>query len=100
MKLGLGFPIHNYLGYLNGQPVATSCIFFGGGVAGMYSVSTLPEARGRGIGSAMTLRPLDQARERGYRIGILQSSAMGYNVYKRIGFRHLCQIENFYRALR
>ena len=99
-KLGLEFPIRNYLGYLNGEPVATSCIFFGAGVAGIYSVSTRPEARGKGIGAAMTLRPLFAAREMGYRIGILQSSTMGFNVYKRIGFRHLCQIENFYLTLR
>ena len=99
-QLGLNFPIRNYLGYLNGEPVATSCIFFGAGVAGIYSVSTRPEARGKGIGAAMTLRPLFAAREMGYRIGILQSSTMGFNMYKTIGFRHLCQIENFYLTLR
>ncbi len=98
IQLGLGFPIRNYLGYLNGEPVATSCIFFGGGVAGIYSVSTLPQVRGKGIGAAVTVRPLHNAREMGYRIGVLQSSEMGYNIYKKLGFRHLCQIENFYLA--
>lgn len=99
LRLGLGFPIRNYLGYWNGEPVATSCLFFSAGVAGIYSVSTLPEARGKGIGTAITLQPLLKAREMGYRIGILQSSEMGYNVYKRLGFRHLCQIEHFQRTL-
>lgn len=99
-QLGLDFPTRNYLGYWNGEPVATSSLFFGGGVAGIYSVSTLPGARGRGIGTAMTLTPLFHARQMRYRIGILQSSQMGYNVYKRIGFRHLCQIENFSLSLR
>jgi GNAT superfamily N-acetyltransferase len=98
MRLGLGFPARNYLGYLNGKPVATSTVFFSTGVAGIYSVSTLPEARGKGIGAAITLRPLNNAREMGYRIGVLQSSEMGYNVYKKLGFRHLCQIEYFYLA--
>jgi ribosomal protein S18 acetylase RimI-like enzyme len=99
-RLGLHLPIRNYIGYLNARPVATSCLFLGGGAAGIYSVATLPEARGRGIGAALTLRPLQEAREMGYRIGVLQSSEMGYNIYKRLGFRHLCQIENFYLALR
>ncbi len=99
MRLGLGFPIRNYLGSLNGKPVATSTVFFGAGVAGIYSVSTLPEARGQGIGAAVTLRPLNNARELGYRIGVLQSSDMGFNVYKKLGFRHLCQIEHFYLPL-
>ena len=55
---------------------------------------------GKGFGAAMTFNPLHQAREMGYRIGVLQSSEMGFNVYKRLGFRHLCQIENFYLVLR
>jgi ribosomal protein S18 acetylase RimI-like enzyme len=99
MRLGMGFPMRNYLGYLNGEPIATSVLFFGAGVAGIYSVATLPAARGKGIGAALTVRPLNDAREMGYRIGVLQSSEMGYNVYKKIGFRHLCQIEHFYLAL-
>jgi GNAT superfamily N-acetyltransferase len=96
LRLGLGFPIRNYVGYLNGEPVSTSTIFFGAGVAGIYSVATLPKVRGKGIGAAVTLRPLNNARELGYRIGVLQSSELGYNVYKKLGFRHLCQIEHFY----
>jgi len=98
-QLGLGFPIRNYLAYLNGKPVATACLFLGAGVAGIYSVSTLPEARGKGIGAAVTLRPLQNALEMGYRVGVLQSSQSGFNVYRKLGFRHLCQIENFYLKL-
>jgi ribosomal protein S18 acetylase RimI-like enzyme len=96
MKFGLDFPIRNYLGYLNGKPVSTSTVFYGGGAAGIYGVSTLPEARGKGIGAAITLKPLQDARGMSYRVGVLQSSEMGFNVYKKLGFRHLCQIENFY----
>ncbi len=98
-KLGLGYPLRNFIGYLNDKPVATSCLFFGAGVAGVYSVSTLPEVRGKGIGAAVTLRPLLNARDMGSRIGVLQSSEMGYNIYKKLGFKHLCQIEYFYRSL-
>jgi len=100
LRLGLGFPIRNYLGYRNGEPVATSCLFFGAGVVGVYSVSTLPQARGKGIGAAVTRQPLQKARELGYRIGVLQSSETGYSVYKKLGFEHLCQIEYFHRSLR
>jgi ribosomal protein S18 acetylase RimI-like enzyme len=99
MQLGLDFPFRNYLGYLHGKPVSTSTIFYGGGAAGIYCVATLPEARGKGIGAAITLHPLQAAREKGYRVGVLQSSEMGFNVYKKLGFRHLCQIENFYLSL-
>jgi len=94
-SLSLNSQMRNYLGFWNGIPVATSCLFFGGGAAGIYSVATLPEARGNCIGATLTLHPLLEAREAGYRIGVLQSSDMGYGVYKKLGFRHLCQIENF-----
>ena len=99
VQLGLEFPLRNYLGDLNGEPVSTSTVFYGGGAAGIYCVATLPEARGKGIGAAITLNPLQNAREMGYRVGVLQSSDMGYNVYKKLGFRHLCQIENFYLSV-
>jgi ribosomal protein S18 acetylase RimI-like enzyme len=95
-RLGYDFPLRNYLALLNGKPVSTSMVYFGGGAAGIYCVATLAEARGKGIGAAVTLKPLQDAREMGYRIGTLQSSDMGFEVYKRLGFRHLCQIENFY----
>jgi ribosomal protein S18 acetylase RimI-like enzyme len=96
-ELGLDFPMRNYLGFLNGKPVTTSSVFYGSGVAGIYSVSTLAEERGKGLGAAITLRPLKEAREMGYQIGILQSTQMGLNVYKKLGFKQVCQIENFYK---
>ena len=71
-----------------------------GGAAGIYCVATLPEARGKGIGAALTLKPLLDAREMGNRVGVLQSSDMGFNVYEKLGFRHLCQIKNFYVSLK
>jgi len=95
--VGLGFdlPLHNYVGYQQGKPVATSELFVGAGVAGIYWVSTVPEARQQGIGTAMTQVPLQEARDIGYRISILHSSPLGLGVYRRLGFMQHCLMNHY-----
>jgi GNAT superfamily N-acetyltransferase len=53
----------------------------------VYAVATVPSARGKGIGAAITLKPLLEARELGYRYAVLFSTEMGVRVYERIGFK-------------
>ena len=94
-NLGISLPFQHYLYKIDGKSVATSTLFLGAGVAGIYNVATLPEARGQGIGSFMTLVPLHEARKMGYKAGTLQSSKKGFSVYQKLGFRKLCQIDYF-----
>ena len=93
-------PWQFYVGYLDHEPVSTSILFNGAGVAGLYAVGTIPRARNKGIGTAITLKPLLDARDQGYHFAVLFSSKMGYAAYKRLGFREvLCKIGKYYREM-
>jgi ribosomal protein S18 acetylase RimI-like enzyme len=76
-----------YVGYLDGSPVAASELAIGGGVVGLYNISTREAFRRRGFGTAMTLRPLLDAKALGYTTAVLQASPDGIGVYTRVGFR-------------
>ena len=93
-RIGLGdaVPWRHFLGRLAGAPVATASLFVGGGAAGIYFVSTLPSARRRGIGAALTLAALREGAALGERLGVLGASELGASVYRRLGFAELCRI--------
>jgi GNAT superfamily N-acetyltransferase len=91
-------PARVILARLNGVPVASALTTTIGDVAGIYSVVTLPEARGKGIGTAVTLAVLHDARSRGARMGVLESADMGFPVYTRLGFRNVGDFQLFASA--
>lgn len=43
----------------------------------------------------MTQAALQEARELGYRVGILQSSRLGLGVYRQLGFTEYCQMSHY-----
>jgi GNAT superfamily N-acetyltransferase len=85
-----------YLARLHGKPVATAGLSLAAGVAGLFLVATVEEARGRGIGTAVTMAALLAARDRGYAVGVLQASEMGYPIYARMGFTEQFRYRSFY----
>lgn len=59
---------------------------------------TLAEARRKGIGEIMTVMPLLEVPQIGYRVGILQASSMGYSIYKRMGFKDVCKFNIYLQS--
>jgi ribosomal protein S18 acetylase RimI-like enzyme len=97
----LGFtddlPTRSFLVRIDGRAVATAlAVFVGDGVV-ISNVATLPEARNRGFGRAVTLAAMHAGAEMGARIAVLQSSEMGLNVYRRLGFEEFGRYKVFAR---
>lgn len=75
-----------FLGRVDGRPAASGLLIQTGDVAGVYSIGVVEAFRRRGIGEAMSWTVLRAGREAGCRVGVLQSSEMGYPLYQRMGF--------------
>jgi GNAT superfamily N-acetyltransferase len=84
-----------FLGLLNDEPVAVSLLVLHDNVAGVYCVAAVSNARGKGIGTAITREPLLTAKNAGYEVAVLEASEMGLPVYQRLGFRQLCEFRTY-----
>ena len=91
-------PLINWVASLDGAPVGAAALFVGADVAGIYNVCTVPEARGRGIGAAVTAAALDEGASRGLDLAVLGASEMGYSVYGRLGFEEVSRLRSYARA--
>ncbi len=91
--------IEAYAAVQNDRIVSTSMAYLHDGLAGIYWVATIREARGRGIGRHMTAFPLRVASEKGYAVGVLQSTEMGYSVYRNLGFEEVGAVPLFARLI-
>ena len=81
-----------FIAMVDDNPVGISEAFYHLGVLGIYFVGVNEDVRGKGIGTAVTLAPLFEAKELGYKWAILHSTQMGLGVYKRIGFETFCEL--------
>lgn len=85
-QLGIG-ALRHFIAVRDDAPIASASIFTGAGIAGLYNVGTVPQARGQGIGTAITLAALAAARRAGHRRAMLGAEPPAAPLYRRIGFR-------------
>jgi ribosomal protein S18 acetylase RimI-like enzyme len=79
--------------------LATACVLvlWSHGIAGLYWVGTLPEARRRGHAERVTRAACTHAFERGARMLVLQASRGGEPIYRRIGFQEHTRYRTYRR---
>jgi GNAT superfamily N-acetyltransferase len=72
-----------WLGRVDRAPVSVAMAYIGDEVIGVYGVATIPEARRRGFGEALTWAATLGAPDRP---AVLQPSRMGDSLYRRMGY--------------
>jgi GNAT superfamily N-acetyltransferase len=86
-----------YLASLDGEPVACAMTGDHDGNCAVDLMATVPEARGRGLSSALLGHALADAAERGCETTTVVASSAGERVYKRLGYREVCPIQHWVR---
>lgn len=84
-----------FVGRLDGRPVGTSIAIRSRSASGIYNVVTLPNARRRGVGRALTWAAAAAGRAWGSDIIVLQSSPMALAMYSVMGFRTVAPYATF-----
>jgi GNAT superfamily N-acetyltransferase len=90
--------LHLLTARAGGELVAAALAYDFGGDCGIYNFETVPKARRRGLGTALTAGQLYAARDRGCRTASLQSTPMAERVYAAVGFRDLGRILEYVPA--
>jgi ribosomal protein S18 acetylase RimI-like enzyme len=81
--------------------LGTAVVFYrkGSGVARLYSLATRPEARGKGVGSALIEAVENAARQRrcrALRLEVRSDNAAAIRLYERLGYRRTGRYARYY----
>jgi GNAT superfamily N-acetyltransferase len=76
-----------FLAFLDGRPAGIAMAIVSHGVAGIYWVGSIEEARGKGLGWATTAAAANAGFDLGADVASLQASPMGESLYAAMGFQ-------------
>lgn len=80
---------HAFVVYEHEQPVSAAALLFSHGIAGVYWVATVEEARGRGHAERVMRHIGAHAFDHGARCVVLQASPFGEPIYRKLGYREI-----------
>lgn len=81
--------------------LGTAVVFFrkGATAARLYSIATRPEARGKGVGTALLAASEAAARQRGcraLRLEVRADNAGAIRLYEQLGYRRIARLDGYY----
>jgi hypothetical protein len=85
-ELLLAGDVAAFVVYLDGEPVSIAMTIVNNGVAGIYWVGSLEQARGKGLGRTVTVAATNAGFALGAEIASLQASPMGRPIYAKLGY--------------
>lgn len=87
-----------YVAYDQNQPVGCAILALAGGVAGFYQLAVLPEARRRGVGTALAAHRMRVAADNGYQIVGMMVTSMGQMIHSKLGFQDISKVHMYMKV--
>lgn len=89
-----------FVAYVDGEAASRCELYVGDDIAQVEDVGTVPEFRNRGLGSAVVMRAVEEARADGAEFVFLNADADDWpmELYGRLGFDELARWSGFARA--
>ncbi|WP_426484706.1 GNAT family N-acetyltransferase [Flavobacterium sp. 2] len=84
-----------YLVHFEEKPIGTLTLFQTENVMGIHGVGVIPEMRKKGFAEEIMKFAINEAIEADCEYAQLQASALGKNIYSRLGFEDLFRITNY-----
>lgn len=82
-------------GFCENGVIVGTLLLYKGSAAGIHEVSVLPAYRRKGIAGTLVKTALHDAYTEGYKKAVLLSTAMGFALYKKLGFEPVSTIEHW-----
>ncbi len=87
--------VYAVVGYARGGPVSAAALLFSHGIAGVYWVASVPEARGYGYAQHVMRHVSNYAFDRGAGCVVLQATPFGEPIYRKLGYREITRYPFF-----